>query len=229
MRGKPARDDRQEKADEPALRRRILEAAFAAFAELGYSGTSTSEIATRAHVSKRDLYTHVGNKLQLLTECIRDRSARFPVATELPDSTDREMLQAALTRFGQRFLAEVTDANVVETFRLAIAEANGAPEIARALEEFGREKVRSALRGALTNARDSALVEGEPEEMIREFLALLWADLAMSLLLRTVKTPGEREIARRSAAAARALLALHPSPVRGRARRGGRHAKNEAS
>ncbi|ABC82645.1 TetR/AcrR family transcriptional regulator [Anaeromyxobacter dehalogenans] len=218
MRVKPARDERQEKADEPALRRRILEAAFTAFAELGYSRTSTREIATRAHVSKRDLYAHVGNKLQLLIECIRDRSARFPVAAELPDSTDREMLQAALTRFGQRFLTEVTDPDVVEVFRLAIAEANSAPEVARALEEFGREKARSALRGALTNARERAIVAGEPAAMTREFLALLWGDLAMNLLLRTVKTPNEREIAARSADAARALLALHPAPKRRRSR-----------
>ena len=212
MRAKQTRKKPLEEADEPALRRRILEAAFTAFTELGYSGTSTREIATRAHVSKRDLYTHVGNKLQLLIECIRDRSARFPVAAELPDSTDREMLRAALTRFGERLLTEVTDPNVVETFRLAIAEANSAPEVARALDEFGREKSRSVLRGALANARAGSLVSGEPDEMTREFLVLLWGDLAMNLLLRTVKAPNEREIARRSADAARALLALHPAP-----------------
>jgi AcrR family transcriptional regulator len=212
MRAKPTRKEALEKADESALRRRILGAAFTAFTELGYSRTSTLEIATRARVSKRDLYSLVGNKLEMLVACIRDRSARFPLPAELPDSTDREMLRAVLTRFGVRFLTEVTDPNVVETFRLAIAEAIRAPVVARALEEFGREKGRSVLRGALAKARENSLVSGEPDEMAREFFVLLWGDLIMDLLLRTVKTPSQSEIARRSANAARALLVLHPAP-----------------
>jgi len=52
--------------EEAAARRRILSAAFAAFTENGYAGTSTLEIATRAHVSKRELYGLVGNKQELL-------------------------------------------------------------------------------------------------------------------------------------------------------------------
>jgi AcrR family transcriptional regulator len=211
MRAKPTREKAAADTDEPALRERILGAAFSAFTELGYSRTSTLEIATRARVSKRELYSLVGNKLEVLVACIRDRSERFPLPAELPDSTDREMLTAMLTRFGQRFLSEVTDTDVVEMFRLAIAEAIRAPEVARALEEFGRERGRSVLRGALAKARDSALIAGEPDEMTRQFFALLWGDLIMNLLLRTVKTPGEAEIARRSAEAASALLVLHPA------------------
>ncbi len=201
-----------DETDETDLRRRILHAAFSAFTELGYSRTSTLEIATRARVSKRELYALVGNKSQVLVECIRDRSARFPLPEEVPDATDREMLRAVLTRFGERFLAEVTDPNVVEPFRLAIAEAIRAPEVARALDEFGRERGRSVLRGALEKARRSSLVSGEPDEMVRQFFVLLWGDLVLNLLLRTVKTPTPAEIARRSADAASALLVLHPAP-----------------
>jgi len=47
---------RQEGSDETGVRARILEAAFAAFMEKGYATTSTLEIATRARVSKRELY-----------------------------------------------------------------------------------------------------------------------------------------------------------------------------
>jgi len=206
-------------SDEAALRQRILGAAFSAFTELGYSRTSTLEIATRARVSKRELYALVGNKLDMLVTCIRDRSERFPLPADLPDSTDREMLRAVLTRFGERFLKEVTDPDVVETFRIAIAEAIRAPEVARALEELGRERGRSVLRGALARAREGALLSGEPDEMARQFFVLLWGDLIMNLLLRTVKPPTGAEIARRSAEAASALLVLHPA--RGVARKDG--------
>ena len=40
---------------------RILGAAFKAFTENGYADTSTLEIATRAKVSKRDLYSNFGS------------------------------------------------------------------------------------------------------------------------------------------------------------------------
>jgi len=43
-------------SDESPARTRILDAAFGAFSESGYARTSTLEIATRARVSKRELY-----------------------------------------------------------------------------------------------------------------------------------------------------------------------------
>jgi hypothetical protein len=51
---------RQKSGEEAAVRERILEAAFAAFMKSGYATTSTLEIATRARVSKRELYALVG-------------------------------------------------------------------------------------------------------------------------------------------------------------------------
>src|SRR5215470_15957784 len=69
--------------DEPAVRERILDAAFAEFMKSGYAKTSTLEIATRAHVSKRELYTLVGNKQQMLIACISERAKRFNVPAGL--------------------------------------------------------------------------------------------------------------------------------------------------
>jgi AcrR family transcriptional regulator len=43
-------------------RTRVLQAAFSAFQQLGYAGASTLEIATRAKVSKRELYTLFSNR-----------------------------------------------------------------------------------------------------------------------------------------------------------------------
>jgi len=62
---------RKEGGDETAVRGRILEAAFAAFMKSGYAAASTLEIATRARVSKRELYALVGNKQEMLIACIR--------------------------------------------------------------------------------------------------------------------------------------------------------------
>ncbi len=54
--GENARNTRE------AARDRILAAALQALAESGYAATSTLEIATRAQVSKRELYALFGNK-----------------------------------------------------------------------------------------------------------------------------------------------------------------------
>src|SRR4029079_18069907 len=59
------------------VRGRILTAAFEAFVERGYAATSTLEIATRARVSKRELYAVVGNKQKMLVTAIGERAKRL--------------------------------------------------------------------------------------------------------------------------------------------------------
>src|SRR6478736_4189735 len=85
----------RDQSDDTA-RGRILEAAFAAFMQKGYAATSTLEIATRARVSKRELYTLVGNKQAMLLACIAERTQRLPLSAELPAASDRETLARVL-------------------------------------------------------------------------------------------------------------------------------------
>jgi AcrR family transcriptional regulator len=91
---------RQEGGDETVVRERILEAAFAAFMKSGYAAASTLEIATRARVSKRELYRLVGNKQEMLIACISERAKRFDVPADLPVLRDRETLAQVLASFG---------------------------------------------------------------------------------------------------------------------------------
>ncbi len=197
---------------DPALRRRILEAAFSAFTEHGYGETTTLEIAKRAKVSKRELYAVVGSKLDMLVTCIRDRAERMRMPADLPVVRDRPTLAKVLDAFGERLLLEVTHPSVVAVFRLAIAEAVRAPEVARALNEVGRQSSRAALRDALAGARSLSLLDGTPAEMAERFLALLWGDMMMNLLLRVADPPSEGEVRRRAQAAATAFLLLYPPP-----------------
>src|SRR4029079_7439860 len=136
----------QKSGDEAALRERILDAAFAAFMRSGYATTSTLEIATRARVSKRELYALVGNKQKMLIACIRERAKRLDVPADMPVPRDRETLAQVLASFGTKLLREISDPTVIAVFRLAISEAGQAPEVARALNSTGREASRAALR-----------------------------------------------------------------------------------
>jgi AcrR family transcriptional regulator len=205
-------------ADEPEARERILKAAMAAFVEHGYAAASTLEIATRARVSKRELYALVGNKQQMLIAAISERAKRLDVPADLPEVRDRESLAQALTSFGTTLVREVSDPVVTAVFRLAIAEAVRAPEVAHALNAVGREATRTALRTIMARAQTAGLLMGRPAELAEQFNGLLWGDLMVSLLLGVAQRPSPRAIAQRAREAAAAFLRLHASPTGATAR-----------
>jgi len=205
--------------DVTVARARILDAAFAAFTERGYAATSTLEIATRARVSKRELYALVGNKQEMLVACISARAERLQVPADAPEPHDRETLAQLLTSFGTQILGEITDPSVVAVFRLAIAEAIHAPEVAQALDSIGRETIRGALRRMMARAQASGLVDGRPAELAGQFGALLWGGLMVDLLLGVAERPSSREIAARAREAAATFLQLHPAPTETASRR----------
>jgi AcrR family transcriptional regulator len=199
-------------SEEAAARIRILNAAMGLFMERGFAATSTLEIATRARVSKRELYALVGNKQQMLIDCFKERSKRFRVPADLPRPRDREGLAQLLVAFGAQLVREVSDPDVVGAFRLAIAEAVNAPEVGRTLDSVGRGAGRNALRGIMAAARESGLIEGDPAELENQFSRLLFGDLMVVLLLGVATRPKPREMAKRAQEAVTAFLQLHPPP-----------------
>jgi len=202
-----------EAARDDDSRHRILGAAFSAFLKHGYAGASTLEIATRAKVSKRDLYANFRDKQAMLVACIKSRTERMRLSPELPMPTSREMLAATLEAFGANLLREVSHPTVIATFRLAIAEATRSPEVAQTLEAAGREATRHALTDLLARAQSAGLIgTGAPPEMATQFLALLWDGLMVSLLLGLAARPQPGEIERRAAKATAAFLHLHSEP-----------------
>jgi AcrR family transcriptional regulator len=199
-----------ESSEESVVRERILDAAFAAFMKSGYATASMLEIATRARVSKRELYSLVGNKQEMLIACISRRAKRLDAPVDLPVARDRATLEQVLASLGAKFLREISDPTVIAVFRLAIAEAVQAPEVARTLDSIGRETSRAALRKIMAQALESGLLTGHPAELGEQFAGLLWRDLMVSLLLGVAERPTAREIAERARNAAAAFLQLHP-------------------
>ena len=203
-----------ESAQVPA-RERILHAAMQAFMDLGYAEASTLEIATRARVSKRELYALFGNKQAMLTECIADRVQRMQIAPSLPQARTREALTAVLAGLGAAVLREVSAPPVMAVFRLAISESQRAPEVAQTLEA-ARQSVRNTVEKVVTEAQSAGLLgPGEPGDLSRQFLTLLWGDLMVGILLRVRESPDPAETEHRARSAAVAFLRLNPAAASG--------------
>ena len=166
----------------PPRRRAILGAAFEVLMEQGYAGASTLDIATRAKVSKRELYAEFGNKAGILEALIASTAARMQAPLALPDATDRAGLAAILTQYGTTALTELTHPAVLAINRLAVAEAGGKSELGRILDRAGREPNRLAP-GRLARPRPVGRAAGQrrSEHHHRQFFSLLFGDLRCGL------------------------------------------------
>lgn len=189
---------------------RILDAAGSVFAERGLAVATTLAIATRAHVSKHTLYKLFGSKTGLLLALILRRTELMKaplLLAEPPRSTDE--LAAALRLFGTTFLPLVCAPNVVRVMRLAIADAERAPELARQMQTHGREPVGRAMQSLLQSAVDNGVIPpGLIGLMIETYFGVLQGGVSMPLLLGLRSAPGREEIADRAALATRAALAV---------------------
>jgi AcrR family transcriptional regulator len=200
------------------------------FVERGFAETTTLEIASRARVSKRELYALVGNKDEMLAVCVARRGDRMRLPEGFPEATDRARLEAALKEYGATMLRELTDPAVLEVFRLGIAEAKRSPTIAHSLNERGRGPARSALEALLKAARAANLLaDGSMEEMLHDFHGLLWGNAMVWILLGLEKAPGPKEIEQRAGKAARSFLELYGTASCNANARPSRHAPSNAS
>jgi AcrR family transcriptional regulator len=203
------------KGSDGSIRERVLTAAFSVFRKHGFSAASTLEIATRARVSKRDLYALFGSKRAMLTACIRERASqmRQPLNLAAPTPSSGEDLAATLVEFGTSILRVACHQDVLTIHRLAITESDRAPEIAQALDSSGREANHAALGAWLANAQALGFIgAGDPAAMATNFLALLWGGSLIQLLLRVREAPTADEISSRARAATEAILTLYPPP-----------------
>jgi AcrR family transcriptional regulator len=194
---------------EAPLRERIIGAAFRTFVAKGYADTSMLEIATAAKVSKRDLYAEFRSKDAVLLACIADRAARMRLP-DLPAPDSRDSLESILMQFGRTVIREVCDNAVTAVYRLAVGEAQRSTEVATILDA-SRSVNRQALARLLGKAQANGILgPGNAQDMMEEFLALLWGDLMFERLIGATEAPKLAEIERRARRATQALLKLYP-------------------
>jgi AcrR family transcriptional regulator len=192
------------------VRRRILDAAFTAFMHSGYEGASTAEIARLAKVSKRDLYAHFPGKQAMLAACVTERAHRMRRPLLLPAPQDPSSLRETLVQYGMAVVRELSQPEVLATYRLAVLNAETAPDVALTLDQLGRADATGALTALLLTACRQGLLHGaEPEEMALIFNAILMrGGIQIRMLMRVANAPAEKDIRQRAEVAATCLWRL---------------------
>src|SRR5262249_32559107 len=160
-----------------------------------------------------DLYALFDNKQAMLTACINERARRMrqPLDLAAPAPGSRAEVTATIVALGVAILRGASNPDVLAVYRLAIAETPPAPAVARALDAGGREANMRALAEWLAKVQAHGLIgAGDPAAIAARFIALLWGDLLVRLLLQVRSAPTPAEIEARAQAAVEALLTLYP-------------------
>ncbi|MDZ4309380.1 MAG: TetR/AcrR family transcriptional regulator [Cypionkella sp.] len=149
-----------------AKQRRILDAALSVFAAEGYSGTSMDAIAAKAAVSKPTLYQYFGTKEQLFTEIMLAERNTMLLAFDHP-GTD---MVAELHSFAWHYADTVMRPEFLSLARLIIGEAQRFPEIGRAYQAAGPDRVLAGMITYLTRQRDANKLTFDDAELAAEDL-----------------------------------------------------------
>jgi TetR/AcrR family transcriptional repressor of mexJK operon len=101
---------------------RIVDAAAEMFLERGYEGSSTAEIARRAKVSKRELYSNFSDKREILAAVIIELQARIQAEANVSWSSDED-LRTVLRKAGIAILKFIHSEKFEKLFRIVAAES----------------------------------------------------------------------------------------------------------
>ena len=137
----------QREADKTTKREAVLLAAVQMFNERGFYATSLDDVAASLGVTKPVIYYYLGNKDQILLECVRRGLEQLQQAAEAASGrtgTGLERLEAFLARYAKNIISDFGRC-VVRTDEKALS-----PESAETFRELKRE-IDLRLRGLISD------------------------------------------------------------------------------
>lgn len=182
-----------------AKRDAITRAALEVFLAAGFVGASVDDIAAAAHVSKRTLYAHFGDKERLFHEVVRGTiepmQARLEAQLAAPASADPREAVRELTAGLARI---IVTPQVVRLRRMIAAEADRFPGLARAWFDLGPAQTVVRLAQHVERlARDGVLDVRDPAQAAEHLLWLaISAPLNRLLFLPSGTTVDDAELER---------------------------------
>lgn len=171
-----------------AKRVSILEAATDVFCREGYVGANIDMIAAEAGVSRQTIYNHHGDKEKLFVAVVQALTERanagiFATLATFPDQPAD--LQGELVEFAVRLNRNcLCNSDGQHLRKLIEAEGRRYPELFSTWRQDGPSKTWAALAARFARLAHSGYLDvDDPDIAARQFLALIDADLKISMLL----------------------------------------------
>ncbi len=156
---------------------KILDAARRVFMTDGYGAASMDAIAKAAGVSKATVYAHFSGKDQLFAAIIAQQ-CRVHSAIPALDEVERSTPEEALRALGRNFAGLVLSPEVLDLYRIVVAETARFPELGRTLYETGPKRGIGRLAEYLQQLSDRGLLDvPEPHIAARQFFGMIRSDL----------------------------------------------------
>jgi len=158
---------RRKRLSREERRERILDAALSVFAESGYAGARTQEIASRAGTSNALIFQHFANKEDLYRSALESLFGEHPIQAELHGVDSAVPAEQVLLNFALHFMRHVREDPRIPRLALHVAlersasQADGkalawpARDLVNMLERFFKQRADSGELRAL-DARAAA-------------------------------------------------------------------------
>jgi AcrR family transcriptional regulator len=199
-----------------AKRVSVIEAAATVFCREGYSGANIDLIAAEAGVSRQTIYNHHGDKESLFITVVRDLAERtnagyFETISTFPDQP--KDLEADLVAFAVRLNSKcICNRDGKFLRKLVQAEGERYPELFAGWREQGPSRSWAALAARFARLAHAGYLEiDDPDLAARQFLALINADLQVTLLLGV--QPDEATLQAAARNAVRTFLKAFAAPA----------------
>ena len=145
----------------------ILTAALKIFAQSGYSGASMEAIAAEAGITKPTLYQYFDSKERLFTAMMAQKRDDMLLAFEHPLPGN---LVAQLHGFAWAYAGTVMRPDMLALARLIIGEVQRFPEVGRAYQASGPDRVLAGMMHYLTAQRDAGRLSFDDAELAAQDL-----------------------------------------------------------
>jgi len=152
---------------------RILAAAAEIFFEKGYDETSTADIARRAKVSKRELYSNFADKRDILNGVVAQLQDKMQVQANITWSSSGD-LRTVLMDAGTQLFEFVNSEIFGKLLRIVVAESFCDPAAAERFYELGPGRGRDRTAAFMRRQMKAGnLREANPLEAADAFLDLI--------------------------------------------------------
>ncbi|PSJ55557.1 TetR/AcrR family transcriptional regulator [Kumtagia ephedrae] len=174
--------------------RRILRAALKVFSETGYSGATMDAVAVEAGLSKPTLYQYFQSKEALFSAMMLGERDRMLDVFEHPSPGG---MVEDLLGFAWDYADTVMRPDMLSLARLIVGEVQRFPEIGRAYQEVGPDRLLRGIMDYLDGQRRAGRLAFEDAELAAQDLwGLILSAPRTQALYMPDRQPSRAEIAR---------------------------------